>query len=185
MGLFAEYDENNEQNRLDRRNNLKIRPATEHDLDAIAEIAAEREGNAVERVRMAMERSYFNDLASDQSRLLVASSARMILGYGKAAYFTPSEFAPSNTAPEGWYLTGMVVRPQDRRCGIGRALTQERMVWLSQITSKAYYFSNAQNRVSIALHRNLGFREMTRDFWFPDLTFEGGVGILFSCDFTR
>jgi hypothetical protein len=33
--------------------------------------------------------------------------------------------------------------------------------------------------VSIDLHRDLAFVEVTRDFTFPGVTFEGGSGILF------
>ena len=49
---------------------------------------------------------------------------------------------------------------------------------------KAYYVASAQNRVTIELHRQLGFVEVTRDFSFPNVTFTGGVGILFEVDLT-
>jgi len=42
-----------------------------------------------------------------------------------------------------------------------------------------YYFVNVRNRASIALHEAFGFREVTRDFHFPNVTFQGGVGALF------
>jgi hypothetical protein len=38
---------------------------------------------------------------------------------------------------------------------------------------------------SVELHRRLGFEEVTRDFSFPGLTFEGGKGILFRAPITR
>jgi len=48
----------------------------------------------------------------------------------------------------------------------------------------AWYFTNARNEASLRLHRELGFREVTRDFSYPGVTFEGGVGILSSVQFS-
>jgi len=38
-----------------------------------------------------------------------------------------------------------------------------------------WYFTNA---ASLLLHYRLGFREVTRDFTYPGVTFTGGVGVL-------
>jgi len=94
----------------------------------------------------------------------------------------PPEGAPANAVPDGWYLTGVIVTPQFRRRRIGHQLTQARLQWLLRRTSNVYYVASAQNRVMIELHRQFGFVEMTRDFSFPDVTFTGGVGILFEVD---
>jgi len=51
--------------------------------------------------------------------------------------------------------------------------------WIAQRDRYAYYFANAQNRVSIELHEQFGFMELTQDFTYPGVTFEGGIGILF------
>ncbi len=105
-----------------------------------------------------------------------------VAGFGKCAYCKPPEDAPANAAPDGWYLTGVIVTPQFRRRRIGHQLTQARLQWLAGRTSKVHYVASAQNRVTIQLHRQLGFVEVTRDFSFPDVTFTGGVGILFKVD---
>jgi hypothetical protein len=38
---------------------------------------------------------------------------------------------------------------------------------------------------SIALHAQLGFREVTREFSFPGLSFDGSEGILFRASLTN
>ena len=46
--------------------------------------------------------------------------------------------------------------------------------------AEAWFVVNADNRASIDLHAPLGFREATRDFVQPGVTFSGrGQGILF------
>jgi RimJ/RimL family protein N-acetyltransferase len=44
---------------------------------------------------------------------------------------------------------------------------------------RAYYVANSVNLASIALHARLGFVELSRDFWYPDVSFTGGEGVLF------
>ena len=53
------------------------------------------------------------------------------------------------------------------------------MEWLAERADQAYYFANSSNRASIALHALFGFEELTHDFWYPDVSFTGGEGILF------
>ncbi len=48
-----------------------------------------------------------------------------------------------------------------------------------------FYFSNARNRVSIALHRRFGFTEVARGAEFAGVSFAGGEGILFQVDLAR
>jgi ribosomal protein S18 acetylase RimI-like enzyme len=110
--------------------------------------------------------------------LHVAEDANRIVGYARTAYWTRPPDAPSNAAPSGWYLLGLVVAPDHRRCGIGRALTTIRLDAVATRASDVYYFANARNTASLDLHTRLGFTEVTRDFWFPDVTFDGGEGVL-------
>jgi ribosomal protein S18 acetylase RimI-like enzyme len=79
----------------------------------------------------------------------------------------------------------VVVGPAHRRRGLGRQLTRVRLDWIRERSTQAYYFANERNQVSIALHRALGFVELTRDFHHPQVQFEGGSGILFACDLRR
>lgn len=77
------------------------------------------------------------------------------------------------------------MRPDQRRRGIGRALTLARLEWIAARGEKAYYFANEMNRASIDLHAAVGFVELTRDFQHPGAQFSGGSGILFECDFRK
>ncbi len=63
---------------------------------------------------------------------------------------------------EGWYLEGLSVLPTHRRRGIGRALTEHRITWLSERTDVVYYTAAEVNRPSIELHEALGFVEVAR-----------------------
>ncbi|MEV4618902.1 GNAT family N-acetyltransferase [Asanoa sp. NPDC049573] len=119
------------------------------------------------------------DSATDADRMLhVAEDEGRIIGYGRSALYTPPADAPDNAAPAGWYLLGLVVDPAYRRRGVGRALTVARMASIFERAEAVWYFARARNQASLDLHTELGFVEVTRDFWFPELTFEGGVGVL-------
>jgi ribosomal protein S18 acetylase RimI-like enzyme len=115
----------------------------------------------------------------------VAVIERTIAGYGRAGSFAPPAGSPANVAPAGFYLTGVIVDPAFRRRGIGLALTGARLDWIKSRSPRAYYFANEHNRVTIDLHLQLGFVELTRDFSHPQVRFENGAGILFGCDLAR
>jgi ribosomal protein S18 acetylase RimI-like enzyme len=111
--------------------------------------------------------------------LLVADVAGDVVGYGRVRLFEHPPAAPADIAPEGYYLTGVFVHADHRRTGIGRALTEARLAWIAERADEAWFFANALNVASIELHRRLGFEEVTRNFSFPRLVFDGGDGILF------
>ena len=71
------------------------------------------------------------------------------------------------------------MHPAFRRRGIGAALTQDRLEWLSGRASEAWFFTNARNTASVALHARFAFAEVSRAVEFHGTTFDGGVGILF------
>ena len=75
-----------------------------------------------------------------------------------------------------------MVEPGCRRQGIGYDLTLQRLKWIFESSDIAWYFANAENSASIALHASVGFEEITRDFQYPGVTFAGGVGILCQLD---
>lgn len=153
-----------------------LREAVEDDLDACTGLALVR-GSQREAAdwRVVLQ----SDIDSSECHLVVAETRNAIFGYGRAALLSPASDAPSDAAPRGYYLTGLFVRPDHRRAGIGAALTVARLVWISERANEAWYFANARNCSSIELHRQLGFREVTRRFSVPEVTFEGGEGILF------
>jgi ribosomal protein S18 acetylase RimI-like enzyme len=182
MSLFAEYlPKDQVAAPLDVCNGLMIRTVEARDLAALALIAAEREGST-QTVQLKLLEKHLSHQETGQSLILVAEVPGAIAGFGKCAYCKPPDSAPANAAPAGWYLTGVIVAPQFRRRRIGHQLTQARLQWLARRTSKAYYVASAQNRVTIELHRQFGFVEGTRDFSFPNVSFTGGVGILFEMD---
>jgi ribosomal protein S18 acetylase RimI-like enzyme len=182
MGLFADYAwKTPRSSPLDVFSGLRIRGAESSDLAALAQIAAEREGTT-QTAQLKLFEKHLLHQETGQSMILVADGSGEVVGFGKCAYSKPPEDAPPNAAPEGWYLTGVIVAPKLRRRRIGNELTQARLQWLARRTSKVHYFASALNRVTVGLHRKLGFGEVTRDFSFPNVTVTGGVGILFEMD---
>lgn len=147
-----------------------IRPAVAADIEACVALAA-RPTDAPSRLPQ--------DLSDAERFVLVAEVAGRVVGYGRTMRFRPAADAPADCAPAGYYLIGMVVEPAFRRQGIGTALTQARLAWISERATHAWYFANSRNAASIALHSRFGFREVTRAFSFPRVAFEGGEGILF------
>jgi len=183
---FADYTPRSEgperPSRLEASDGLVIRESRGSDLVEVAEIAAEREGQTLREWRLVFEQFLEESQTTERSLLLVAGLHEGVIGYGKAAYFTPPAGSAPNVAPEGWYLTGVVVRPEFRRRGVGKALTTARLAWIAARSAIVYYVANERNRVSIELHRAFGFSERTRDFYHPGVSFTDGAGILFACD---
>lgn len=129
--------------------------------------------------------SLARDIEAPDHFLVVAERSGAVVGYGRARLFEPEPQAPDDSAPRGYYLTGVFVAPNERRAGIGAALTQARLDWISDRAADAWFFANAHNTPSIALHAGFGFEEITRHFSFPRLTFDGGEGILFRRRYDR
>lgn len=182
MNLFAEYSPakalvHAEPPRMD----LEVRPAREGDLAAIAALAADRNGTSIAEERGRYQEIFARVARGEQRIMLVSACAGEILGYATAAFHHTPSCAPSNAAPTGWYLTGLIVAPHQRRRGVGAHLTSARLGQIGAGT-KVYYFANARNRATIDLHAQFGFRERTRDFCYPGVTFQGGCGILFEVD---
>jgi ribosomal protein S18 acetylase RimI-like enzyme len=179
MSKFAEYSPNAKSMPLP--DGLLLRAARREDTQDVARIMAEREGEPIGRCLPSIERM-LDRAHRGAALLLLATVGDVVAGYGSAGYFIPPEGAPANTVPEGWYLNGVIVCPEYRRCGIGAKLTRARLTWIAQRHSKAFYFASARNLATIDLHKAFGFSELTRDFYYPRVSFEGGVGILFVCE---
>lgn len=117
-----------------------VRVATEKDLSEIAEIAADREGEPLENWQHSIRRS-FESSAANLALLVVAGIQGRTAGFGKAGYFVPPNASPPNVAPEGWYLTGLVVRPAYRRQGHGSRLTIARLEWIADRADRLLFTS--------------------------------------------
>lgn len=149
-----------------------IGPAGEDDVDACAELETTQYGGDP-----AESAPWFRmELTAPNRRLLVARVAGEVVGYARVTSYDPVD---GYTAPAGHYLGGVVVRPGWRRRGVGLALTTARMDHAFAVADRVWYFANEHNAPSIAMHARLGFLEVTRDFTFPGVAFEGGDGVLF------
>jgi ribosomal protein S18 acetylase RimI-like enzyme len=160
---------------------IAVRPAALAEVPACARLAALWSGgdpdDYVERLRV--------EVKSADRLLVVAATAQGVVGYGRAGpWVHPAEPAP-DIAPEGWYLGGIVIDPAWRRRGLGRALTVARLDWLAGRADEVWCFVRATNAPSLALHEALGFREVTRDFSFPGVSFDDDGGVLLRLDLPR
>jgi ribosomal protein S18 acetylase RimI-like enzyme len=157
---------------------LIIRPARAGDWATLGRIAADRDGGDPAARASALKR-FLRAAGEGRSLLLVAERDGAVVGFGKCRYIEPPPDAPPDHGPGGWYLAGLIIDMAHRRRGIGRRLTKARLEWIAARAEDAYYFANARNTASIALHAEFGFREISRRFTLPGATFEGGKGILF------
>lgn len=161
---------------------VPIRPARPDDSVGIARVRAERHGDDSPRhlrwARQMLRR------ASHDHLLLIAEAEGQVVGYGAVGAFEPPAQAPSNTAPAGYYLRGVVVAEAWQRHGIGHALTEHRLHWVSERAERAYYCVSAENLASLRLHERFGFVELTRDVWFPRMDFGPAGGVLLVCELT-
>lgn len=180
MNLFAEYEPRPAGTSAEPLPaGMLVRPATGADAVPLAGIAHERHGGDAGKLTEGFAAELSAGGEGGDRLLLVAVVDGAVAGFARVRRFEPAPDAPGNAAPAGWYLAGIVVARAWRRRGIGRELTRRRLAWIAARAPEAWFFANARNRVSIDLHVKLGFREVTRDFWYPGTSFVGGVGILF------
>lgn len=146
------------------------------DVSAAAHLATGVYGGDPDAWRARLTRT----LQQPSSLFAMAEVDGEVAGYGKAAHCTPVDDA--DPAPAGRYLTGLIVAPHWRRCGVGEALTRWRVQRIHDDGESAYFFTNVRNAASIALHAQLGFVEIGRASSYLGEPFTGGSGVLMSCD---
>jgi ribosomal protein S18 acetylase RimI-like enzyme len=123
-------------------------------VEGLARLAAERDGGAQADHRAKFEQELRERAVSeDHHLLLVAALGASVAGFARATRFQPGPDAPANTAPPGWYLSGVIVDPAHRRRGIAAELTRRRLKWIAERAGEAFYFANARNQVSISSAR--------------------------------
>jgi ribosomal protein S18 acetylase RimI-like enzyme len=127
--------------------------------------------------------SFLEDVEIPGRLLVVAERAGEVVGYGRVLRFERGPDAPADIAPSGYYLMGLIVHPGNRRVGVASALTRARLDWIAERADEAWYFANALNAASIALHAPFGFEEVTRSFFYPQVDFDRGEGVLFRLTF--
>lgn len=182
MSKFADYEPDRETaSYLGSADGLVIRHTTAADLQQVARLIAEREGGDAEVYLERLVRDIEQVADSPTKSLWVATLESIVIAHARAGLFRPPEDSPPDVAPPGWYLMGVIVDPAFRRRGVGEALTRSRLEWIAHRSSRAYYIAAAINRATIDLHAKLGFVEVTRNFFFPGVSFTGGTGVLFEC----
>ncbi len=101
---------------------------------------------------------------------VVAVIDDLVVGYARTMSFHRDAESPADAAPNGYYLLGVVIALSHRRRGVGRLLTEERLRWLVERgATSVYYYTHSNNVASERLHEQVGFRRLTRKFWFPAL----------------
>lgn len=156
---------------------FQIRRARAHDAAACARLqVTDADAPAVPDRASAMVRS----LERPDCWLWVAGAENGVVGFARLARLTPAD--PETAPPGGLYLGGVSVSPDARRRGIGRELTRVRLAHAFQAleAERVWYFANARNASSIALHAEFGFTEVERPMRFAPVAFAGGVGVLFA-----
>ncbi len=162
--------------------NAIVRPARRDDIDTLARIAAEREGGIADTHTASFESAIAHAETERNSLVLAADIDSRVVGFGRARYLGARDLPAGDPAPDGWYLTGVVVDPAFRRLGAGSVLTAERLRWIAERADTAYYFANSRNHATLALHERFAFVEIARGPTFAGTTFTGGEGILFRVD---
>ena len=158
---------------------LVFRLAQQRDLQGLAALHLERRGGLLEQHQENYRKEMRENPDWQRRLLLVAEHESALVGFGRVLHFEPPPDSPANIALAGWYLAGVVVTPAFRRRGVGAALTRLRLEWIAARAEEAFYFVNAQNRASIALHSAFDFKELTQDFVYPGVSFMGGRGALY------
>lgn len=164
---------------------VRIDRAGERDVPGCAALYVQRASVSATDAR----HRFVRDLRAPDRMVFVARAARAgttggsaagdrVVGYGRVSRHVSS--GAEREAPSGAYLGGLMVDPAHRGRGVGTALTLARMRALFEDHGAdcVWYFANARNHASLALHERLGFREVTRDFWYPGVGFDGGEGVL-------
>jgi ribosomal protein S18 acetylase RimI-like enzyme len=156
---FARWDPGRRRSPVD----CQIRPGTEKDVDACADLAVQIGAGDAAKWRDTFIRTVRDGV---ERVLFVAEVDGAVVGYGRAAFFRAAADGPS--ASSGWYLLGVAVAPEWRRRGIGEGLTRERIRWVAERSDRIYYFTHRDNRTSQALHDQFGFEELALPVdWAP------------------
>jgi len=166
---FAAFDP---AGRREPRTDLDYSLGSHGDRATVAALAYAVYGGSISQWHARLERA----LTRDRICLVIARHHGIAIGYGKADHRQP--VTAEDAAPEGCYLTGVVVLPTWRRHGIGSELTLRLRDWIWQHEEHAWSVTNHQNMASVAMHERLGFKPVDQAASYLGIDFEGGLGIL-------
>ncbi|WP_158539297.1 GNAT family N-acetyltransferase [Renibacterium salmoninarum] len=169
MNLFAAFDHGKRS--APAPAGLLIRGPVESDFRALERIEQLIRGGDGEARRSSWVRS----IEREDALLMVAEIGSAVVGYAKASRLEP---AADDVARPGFYLVGCSVHPEFRRQSVGRELTKARLSWIAERADEAWYFCNARNESSVAMHDEFGFSEVLRAERIYGVQFSGGEGLL-------
>jgi GNAT superfamily N-acetyltransferase len=107
--------------------------------------------------------------------IYVADVDHHVVAYGRAQFLAEGVVPAEPALPVGFYLLGIVVADDHRRSGIGRALCEARVAWVTERADDTWYFTNITNTASRSLHAAVGFAEVHT---FESTELDGGRGVL-------
>jgi len=110
---------------------------------------------------------FARDVADPDRHPVVARLDGTLVGYARTLPYVPTDEDPPGHAPAGYYLLGLVVTPGARRQGVATALTAARLQWITARADAAYFYTDHDNVASQRMHEALGFRRISKSFWFP------------------
>ncbi|MFI5085120.1 MAG: GNAT family N-acetyltransferase [Actinomycetales bacterium] len=170
--FFAPFDPSVRSVRSGHSGGTAFRRAAAADAPALAAVEVAVRGSRPESALAAMERA----LGRGRTPLWLAEAGGTVVAYAKAAWLPTAD--DGGMSPEGFYLAGCTVLPGHRRRGLGRELTRLRLEWIARRADEAWYFANASNLSSLAMHVEFGFTEIRRGPLFHGVGFSGGEGVL-------
>lgn len=162
--------------------------ADETHFDSICCLMSERNPLVkIEDIQKKTKREIFLNLNDPEYRLFVAILDDEVVGFCR--FFHSRGLAKEKIkfdSPEGWYGMGILVSPRHRRKSIARFLFQERIKILESLNASALYsIVDVNNKTSIKMHEEFGFREVSRARGFLHLEFPNSSGILFKLDISK
>lgn len=130
--------------------------AVSSDLEACAQLISNHKGG----VLTDWISRFWADLANPGRHFLVATIDGSVVGYGHTVLHVRSPGARVDSGPPGYFLSGLLTAPGQRRKGIGTLLTIARIDELRRVTDTIYFRTEPGNRASIDLHSRLGFTQV-------------------------
>ncbi|KUM30735.1 hypothetical protein AQ436_14405 [Arthrobacter sp. EpRS66] len=124
------------------------------------------------------EPSRFGD---EECQLVLKDESGRLIGWGRAAWWDPID----DSAPAGYYLSGIEIAREFQQRGYASRLTAARLAWVAQRAQQAWCVVNERNSESLRLQASFGFKEITRADHFGSVEFTGGSGVLLRKDLTE
>lgn len=152
---------------------LIIRMATAQDIEKVAKLHV-LEKNLLWSSAVSVFETEFSICAQypDLRSYFLCFHESDLISYAGARYYDQlldeNMYGTNDLLPSGWYLRGIRVHPDWRRNGIARKMTIKRLEWLSKRSKQIYVFLDDENKISLPMYYELGFKEQSRGWTFSD-----------------